>query len=243
MLEIDPTQPLSTSRDRFILSKGHAPVLLQVLARKGFYVESLIETFGNDGSYFHEHPPKPGILAGVEAATGSGAWFFNGDRNGKSIKDSKIKNSIYCLLGDGEINEGVIWEGALLAPMLKLNNLVGFIDYNKWQATGRSNGIMNIKSIEKKWTSFGWNTKEVDGHNIREIYEAIELSKSMPSNAPTMIICHTIKGKGVSFMEDNNNWHYKTPNEHEFNQSISELEGKNEEYICKDDDCFGKGKK
>ena len=226
VMKIDPDEPLNSDRDKFILSKGHAaPVHLQILARKGFFDEKLIETFGENGSYFHEHPPKPGKVAGIEAATGSlGHGFSMAVGMAKASKIQNKKNMIYCLLGDGETNEGVIWEAALLAPMLELGNLIAFIDYNKWQATGRSKEIMNIDSFMQKWDAFGWNTFEVNGHNLLDIYEAIQSSRSSQHQKPSMIICNTVKGKGVSFMEDNNNWHYKTPNTEEYNLSIAELE-------------------
>ena len=129
---------------------------------------------------------------------------------------------VYCLLGDGECNEGVIWEGALLAPKLQLDNLIVIIDYNKWQATGRSQEITSLEPLSKKWESFGWSVQEIDGHDIGQILDGLKKTKSRQKK-PHAIIAHTVKGKGVSFMEDDNNWHYRTPNNEELELALNEI--------------------
>tara|TARA_Y100001978_G_scaffold144350_1_gene129370 strand:- start:262 stop:1095 length:834 start_codon:yes stop_codon:yes gene_type:complete len=225
ILQIDLDKLDDPNRDIFVLSKGHgAPALFQVLAARGFFDESLLETFGNNGSFFHEHPPKPNLIKGIEAATGSlghGLPMAVGMALAKKIKKSNSKCVV--LLSDGECNEGSIWESAMLASSLKLDNLYGFIDYNKWQATGRSKEIMELEPLADKWKSFGWEVDEIDGHDFFEIHNAYKNIKTK-SSKPKIIISHTIKGKGVSFMEDDNNWHYRVPNEQELKAALSELE-------------------
>ncbi len=223
-VNINPKNPYSELRDRVILSKGHAaPALFHVLALKGFIEKNAIDEFGKDGSYFHEHPPKPGIIPGVEAATGSlghGLPISLGIAKSGKIKNNKFR--VYTIIGDGECNEGSIWEAALLAPKLKLNNLTVFVDYNKWQATGRSNEITNLEPLKGKWDAFGWHVQEIDGHNFMQITKSLNKSK-LETEKPSIIIANTIKGKGVSFMQDDNNWHYKTPNELELSDAIQEI--------------------
>ena len=223
-LKIDPNNSNDPGRDKFILSKGHAaPALFHVLAHKGFFPTELLNEFGKSGSLFHEHPPKPGYIPGVEAATGSlghGLPMALGMALGNQIKN--IKSFTYSLLSDGECNEGSIWEAALLAGSLKIDSLIAIVDYNKWQATGRSKEIMRLEPLAKKWEDFGWDTQEIDGHNFEEIIKSLDKAKRN-SGKPSIIIAHTIKGKGISFMEDDNNWHYRTPNLEELTAALSEL--------------------
>ncbi len=223
-LRINPHEPEATDRDRFVLSKGHgAPVLFQVLAERGFYpVERLVE-IGQTESVFHEHPPKPGIIEGVEAATGSlghGLPMALGMAISQRILGSDSR--CYALLSDGECNEGSIWEAAMLAASQNVHNLTAIIDYNKWQATGRSQEVMALEPLAAKWEAFGWHSQEIDGHNLQAIEQALAAAKAVTSK-PSVIIAHTIKGKGVSFMEDDNNWHYRTPNTEELNAALEEL--------------------
>ena len=223
-LRINPYKPNEETRDRFILSKGHgAPALFQVLAEKNFFSINKLEEFGKAGSVFHEHPPKPGYIPGIEAATGS---LGHGLPMGLGMAiASKIKNlnyRTYVLISDGECNEGTIWEAALMAPSLKIENLIVIIDFNKWQATGRSEEIMKLQPLAKKWESFGWNVKEINGHDFSQMQNAfLEFKKC--KDKPSVLIANTIKGKGISFMEDDNNWHYRIPNEKELDLAIAEL--------------------
>jgi transketolase len=212
VLRIDANNPTAADRDRFILSKGHgAPALFQVLAMRGFYPEKMLDTYGEDGGVFAEHPPAPGYLPGIEAATGSlGHGLPIAVGMALSARMKKTPYNVYAVLSDGECNEGSIWEAAMFAAAQKLNNLCIVIDFNKWQATGRSREIMALDPLQEKWQAFGWNACEVDGHNMEQLIDKIT---NFPKNQqkPTAIIAHTVKGKGVSFMEDDNNWHYRTP--------------------------------
>ena len=223
-LLINPIDFQNQDRDRFLLSKGHgAPALFQVLAEKGFFPLSDLDEFGKEGSFFHEHPPKPGLINGVEAATGSLGHGFPmalGMAISARIQNKNYKS--YALLSDGECNEGSIWEAAMLAASLKINNLIAIIDYNKWQATGRSDEIMALEPFTAKWQSFGWHCQEINGHDFVELASAFNEIKKV-NTKPSVIIAHTVKGKGVSFMEDDNNWHYRTPNNQELELALKEI--------------------
>ena len=211
-LKIDPSNPRDPLRDRFILSKGHGvPALFQVLAMRGFYPESWLKDYGKDGGIFAEHPPTPDHLAGIEAATGSlGHGLPIGLGMALAGRIQKQTYNVYTVLGDGECNEGSVWEAAMLAAAQKVSNLCVFVDFNKWQATGRSEEVMALNSLPGKWQAFGWNTLEIDGHDYGQILSALESFK-LENTKPTAIIAHTVKGKGVSFMQDDNNWHYRIP--------------------------------
>lgn len=212
--------PIDISRDRFILSKGHAAsALYAVLAWKGVIPKSELDAFGEKGSLLEEHPcPK---LNGIEAATGSlghGLPIGNGMALSALIK--KIKYRVFVLMGDGECNEGSVWEGAMFAAQHKLNNLTAIVDFNKWQATGRIDKTLKFGTLSKKWESFGWNAIDIDGHNHKDLKKALQ---EFDGERPTVIIAHTTKGRGISFMEDNNNWHYRSPNEQELAMARAEL--------------------
>ena len=222
-LKINPLDHKSPVRDRFILSKGHgAAALFQILAMKGFYPDKLLSDYGEDGSIFAEHPPSPDYLPGIEAATGSlGHGLPIGLGMAISSMISGNNYHVYVLLGDGECNEGTIWEAATMAVAQEVENLTIFVDANKWQATDRSADLVGSTSLKNKWESFGWNAQEIDGNNIEEILSV--LSNKPIKGVPTAIILNTIKGKGVSFMEDNNNWHYRIPNKEEVDLAFNEL--------------------
>jgi len=223
ILKINPDKPKDHCRDRFILSKGHAaPAVFQILAMRGFYPDSLLETYGQDGSVFAEHPPTPDKLPGIEAATGSlghGLPIGLGMAMSSCINHNKYK--VYVLLGDGESNEGSIWEAAMMASAQNIDNLVVIVDFNKWQATDQSAKLLGSTPFLEKWRAFGWDSVEIDGNNMLHLVE--ELSKENNSGKPKAIIANTIKGKGVSFMEDDNNWHYRTPTEVEVKMAFIEL--------------------
>ena len=224
-LRIDPSRPDDPDRDRFLLSKGHAaPILFQVLGERGFFPLERLEDFGKAGSVFHEHPPKPGYIPGIEAATGSlghGLPMALGMALAARIQQRPIR--CYALLSDGECNEGSIWEAAMLAAAQKVSTLTAIIDYNKWQATGRSQEIMALDPLAAKWEAFGWHTQEINGHDFEAIKAALDTARA-ERQRPSVIVAHTVKGKGVSFMEDDNNWHYRTPNADELAAAIAELE-------------------
>lgn len=234
ILQINPESWNDLDRDRFILSKGHgAPAFFQVLAKRNFFDCALLDYFGQDGSLLGEHPLAHGV-PGVEAATGSlGHGLPIGAGLALGMRISQIEKRVYVLMSDGECNEGSVWEAALFAVANKLENLTVIIDFNKWQATGRSEEVMALSPLLEKWQAFGWEAYEVDGHDISELTE--QLSKRSSKHKPIAIIAHTIKGKGVSFMEDDNNWHYRIPSDEEVIAAKKELgfiEEKNAECIC-----------
>lgn len=223
-LKIDSSNPHDPLRDRFILSKGHGvPALFQVLAMRGFYPEFWLKDYGKDGGIFAEHPPTPDHLAGIEAATGSlGHGLPIGLGMALAGRIQKQNYNVYTVLGDGECNEGSVWEAAMLAAAQKVSNLCVFVDFNKWQATGRSEEVMALNSLAGKWQAFGWNALEINGHDYGQILAALNTFK-LEDTRPTAIIAHTIKGKGVSFMEDDNNWHYRIPTAEEVKMAKLEL--------------------
>ncbi len=224
VLRVDPADPKDHARDRFILSKGHAaPALFQTLALAGFYPESMLDEVDHHkgGGVFGEHPPAPGHLPGIEAATGSlGHGLPIGVGIALAGRLRGLDYHVDVLVGDGECNEGSIWEAAMLAAGQNLENLTAVVDYNKWQATGRSQDIMALDPLADKWRAFGWETFEIDGHDIAAVVELLMQSRT---GRPRAVIAHTIKGKGVSFMEDDNNWHYRTPDTEEVAAARREL--------------------
>ncbi len=229
-LRIDPREPRSPARDRFILSKGHgAPALFQVLAMRGFYPQARLADYGQDGSVFAEHPPAPNYLAGVEAATGSlghGLPIALGMALAGRVNNAAYK--VIALLSDGECNEGSVWEAAMLAAAQRVENLCAVIDYNKWQATGRSEEVMALAPLADKWRAFGWSVRELDGHDLATLGEQLTRVPD-GSGKPVALVAHTVKGKGVSFMEDNNNWHYRIPNDEDLKRALLELDVREEE--------------
>ena len=222
VLKLDPSCPKWEERDRFILSKGHAATALYAaLQYKGFISSEDLMTYGKQGSLLEEHPsPK---LAGVEAATGSlghGLPYGCGISLAGLIKGNKYRT--YVLMSDGECNEGSVWEASMFAAANKLGSLCAFVDFNKWQATGRSKEVLALDPLSEKFRSFGWDVHEVDGHDHIQILDAIN-GVSISKDKPTMVVANTIKGKGVSFMEDDNNWHYRIPTVDELKLAKSEL--------------------
>ena len=220
ILNVKPDVPNWLERDIFILSKGHAAMALYAaLAAKGFFPPELLEQYNNDGGLLAEHPPASG-LPGVEAATGSlGHGLSISTGEALAIKMREQKRRVFCLISDGETNEGSVWEAALFAAAHKLDNLIVFLDYNKWQATGRSDEVLNITAHSDKWRAFGWDVEMIDGHDCDQIVS----SSYNNSTKPKLIVADTVKGKGVSFMEDDNNWHYRVPNKEEVQIAREEL--------------------
>jgi transketolase len=221
-LEISPSQVKSPDRDRFILSKGHGiTTLYAVLAERGFFSPELFEDYAQEGSPLPEHP-SPHCVPGIEAATGSlGHGLSISTGIALASKMNGIPFCVVSLLSDGECNEGSTWEAALLAPVHKLNNLIAIVDFNKWQATGRSTEITALEPLEEKFEAFGWNTLRIDGHDFRQIKSALETAKD--SDKPFAIIADTVKGKGIKTMEGDNNWHYRIPTKEEVDSAFSEL--------------------
>jgi len=223
-LRLDPARPRDADRDRFILSKGHgAAALFQVLGVRGFYPVAMLDDYGKDGSLFAEHPPAPAYLPGIEAATGSlGHGLPIGLGMALAGRIHRRKYNVIALLSDGECNEGSVWEAAMMAASQKTERLAVFIDFNKWQATGRSEQVLALSPLVDKWRAFGWNACEVDGHDMAAL---VRLMQGVPdgSGKPVAIVAHTVKGKGVSFMEDDNNWHYRIPTADEVVKAKKEL--------------------
>lgn len=222
-LHINPTHLKDPLRDRFILSKGHAvSALYAVLASLQFFPKENLKSFNQDGSSLPEHP-TPRCAPGVEMATGSlGHGLSVGIGMALAGRILGQAYRVMVLLSDGECNEGSVWEAAMFAPSHKLDNVIAIIDFNKWQATGRSEEIMKLSPLKEKWLAFGWQVHEIDGHNFNEILSTFSKIPEMPDK-PTAIIAHTIKGKGISFMEDDNNWHYRIPTEEELLKAKLEL--------------------
>jgi transketolase len=222
-LRVDPARPLDPNRDRFILSKGHAATALYaVLAERGFFDPKLLDTYNEDGAALPEHPGLQ-CVPGVEAATGSlghGLPIALGMALAARIQNRPTRCLV--LMSDGECEEGSVWEAAMFAPAQKLDTVTVMIDYNKWQATGRSDEIMALAPLAEKWRAFGWDACEVDGHDLDALLAALRREPD-GTGRPRAIVCHTVKGKGVSFMEDDNNWHYRIPTADEVEKARVEL--------------------
>jgi transketolase len=222
-LRIDPTHPLDPNRDRCILSKGHAATALYAaLSERGFFDPKLLDTYNEDGAALPEHPGLQ-CVPGVEAATGSlghGLPIALGMALAARIQNRPTRCLV--LMSDGECEEGSVWEAAMFAPAQKLDTVTVMIDYNKWQATGRSDEIMALAPLAEKWRAFGWDACEVDGHDLDALLAALRREPD-GTGRPRAIVCHTVKGKGVSFMEDDNNWHYRIPTAEEVKKARVEL--------------------
>jgi len=222
-LRIKPDDPGWEIRDRFILSKGHASAILYAaLARLGYFPASEIERWGEIGCFLQGHPDM-NKTPGVDMSTGC---LGHGISIGAGLcLISRLKKSdsrTYVLLGDGECQSGIIWEGIMLAAKYRLANLTAIVDYNQVQLDGSLNEILPMESMKEKWASFGWNVIEINGHDIGQVIDALHKASKM-TDMPTVIIAHTIKGKGVSFMEGKAEWHGKVPSEDEMKLAIEEL--------------------
>jgi len=220
----DPLEPKWEDRDRFILSKGHAaPALYATLAEAGYFPVEELKTLRKFGSRLQGHPEAK-LLPGIEFSTGSlGQGLSVGAGIALNTKLEKKDFRTYVLLGDGEIEEGQVWEAALFANHNKLNNLTAIIDRNRYQIDGKTEEILSLEPLEDKWRAFGWNVLTTDGHNIRDLINMFEKIKTNSGKKPTVIIANTIKGRGISFMEGDNNWHGKSPSKEEYELAIKEL--------------------
>ncbi len=223
VMNIRPDSPQWAERDRFLLGKGHAAaVLYSVLGQRGYYAPEEVMTLGQNGSPFEEHPgknPPPGV-ENISGSLGHALGLATG--MAKAAKISGLPSHFYALVGDGELNEGTNWEAAMFAPAHQLDNLTVIVDFNKLQGTGRSCDIMQLEDMEAKWKAFGWHTSRVNGHDVDALYEVMK-SERIQAGKPRAIIADTIKGGGVSFMEDDNNWHYRIPTEEEVENVANEL--------------------
>ena len=222
-LRIDPQRPQDPDRDRFIMSKGHAAATLYAaLAARGFFPAERLAEYTKDGADLPEHPIL-GCIPGVEVTTGSlGHGLSMGLGMALAAKITARDYRVVVLMSDGECNEGSVWEAAQFAGGRHLDRVTAIVDFNKWQATGRSEEVMALAPLADKWRSFGWSTYEVDGHDPAAVAQIL---KRVPdgSGKPVAVIAHTIKGKGVSFMEDDNNWHYRIPTAEEVTRAHREL--------------------
>jgi len=222
-MNIDPHNLQAADRDRFVLSKGHAaPALYACLALRNFFPESDLLTLRKVTSHLQGHPHRLGT-PGVEASTGSlGQGLSMATGMAIGLRISGIQARVFCVVGDGESQEGQIWEAAMSAGFRKLSNLCVFLDYNDLQIDGRVSAIKDIRPIKEKWEAFRWHVREIDGHNLLEIADAVERFKA-ETEKPTMIIAHTVKGKGVSFMEDQVDFHGVAPTREEEQVALKEL--------------------
>ena len=224
-MNIDPTNPKMEDRDRFVLSKGHAaPALYATLSERGYFDKEELNHLRQIGSMLQGHPDMKKI-PGVEMSTGSlGQGFSVACGMAMAAKLDNAPWNVYALLGDGEVQEGIIWEAAMSAAHYKLDNMIAFLDYNGLQIDGDVESVMNINPIEDKFKTFGWNVITIDGHDFDQIFAALDMAKDTVDK-PTMIIAKTIKGKGVSFMENQASWHGSAPSEEQLQQALSELGG------------------
>ncbi len=224
-MKYDPRNPFLDKRDRLIISKGHAtPAVYSVLSEAGFFAREELETFRKLGSRLQGHVYRG--VPGVELSTGSlgqGLSVAVGMALAARLKGELHR--VYCLLGDGEIQEGNVWEAAMSAGHRKLSKLCAIVDYNKVQENGFVNDIKKLEPLKKKWESFGWRVHEINGHKFKDIISALD-KFDMELDKPTCIIANTVKGKGVSFMEYQHSWHGKAPDDEQFEKAIQEIEGK-----------------
>jgi transketolase len=224
IMKVDPANPGWEERDRFILSKGHAcPVLYAALAERGYFDKSLLYSVRRLNSLLQGHPVL-GKTPGVDMTSGSlGNGLSTGLGMAVALKMKQIQSNVFVVLGDGEIQEGEVWEAAMAAPQLVADNLVAIIDYNHLQSGGKTDEILSLEPLADKWEAFGWKVFEMNGHNMEEIVAKLEMAVSFKGR-PTVIIAHTVKGKGVSFMENQAAWHAKIPTQAEYEQAIKELD-------------------
>lgn len=224
-LNIDPSDISMPSRDRFVLSKGHAAVCMYIaMSIRGFFdYDDIISTYGQLGSAYGMHPCKV-QLPGVECSSGSlGHGLAMAVGMALSAKQKKQSHRVFCLMGDGETCEGSVWEAALAASSYKLGNLIALIDRNRQLMTSFSEDLIKLEPYPDKWRSFGWNVLECNGHDMTELVKAIDNLPPSDSNVPTVVICSTVKGKGVSFMERDLGWHAGSLSEYDTKRALGEI--------------------
>ena len=224
-MNIDPKEPKMKGRDKFILSKGHAgPVQYSALALRGYYDPEDMMTLRKIGSKFQGHPDMRKV-PGIEMSTGSlGQGFSASVGMALANRLDNDPGRIYVLLGDGELQEGIVWEAAMSAAHYGLDNLTAILDYNGLQIDGRNEDVMTVAPVDDKFRAFGWNVIEINGHDFNEIKEAFKAARGCKGK-PIAIIAHTVKGKGVSFMENEAGWHGKAPDAEQTKQAVAELGG------------------
>jgi transketolase len=223
VLRIDPVNVSDPDRDRFILSKGHAAAILYAcLAERGFIPTAELATYCQSGSRLTGHVSHG--VPGVEVSTGSlGHGLPIAVGFSLAARADARPSRVICLLSDGECDEGSNWEAILFAPHHKLDNLTAIVDFNKIQSFGRVSEVLELEPFAEKWRAFGWHVIEVDGHDLKALDVALSTASSQPGR-PTVVIAHTVKGKGVSFMEDRLEWHYKSPSVEQLERALREIE-------------------
>lgn len=224
VMNVDPKNPKDENRDRFVLSKGHcAPALYGALAERGFFPTEDIKTFRQIDSYLQGHPDMKGV-PGVDMSTGSLGQGISA-ANGMALagKMDKKNYHVYTVLGDGELEEGQVWEAAMFASHYKLDNLTAFVDFNGLQIDGKITDVMSPCPIDEKFKAFGWDVRVVDGHDLDALRQNIKEAAATVGK-PSVIIMKTTKGKGVSFMENVASWHGSAPNEEQYKQAMAELD-------------------
>lgn len=228
-MNIDPANPAWPDRDRFVLSKGHAaPVYYAALAERGFFPREELLKLRQTGHFLQGHPDMKKV-PGVDMSTGSlGQGFSSAAGMALAAKIDKKPYRVYCLLGDGEIAEGLVWEAAMASAHYKLDNLLAILDHNGLQIDGTNQEVMSSDPLPDKWRAFGWNVLQADGHDIKELIEALELAENLRGK-PTIIIAETVKGKGVSFMENQAGWHGAAPNLEQAKIALAELKRRDKE--------------
>jgi transketolase len=223
ILRVDPANPDWEERDRVVLSKGHAAAALYAtLAERGFFPVEWLESYCANGSQLAGHVTHYGV-PGVEMSTGSlGHGLSLACGMALAGKRDRRPHRVFALLSDGECDEGSTWEAVLFAPHHGLDNLVAIVDYNKIQSFGTVKEVLDLEPLADKWRAFGWSVREVDGHDHRQIHDIL-CGLPFGPGRPSVVIAHTVKGKGVSFMEDTLAWHYKSPNAQQLAQALAEL--------------------
>ena len=224
-MDIDPEHPDKQDRDRFIFSKGHAaPAQYAALAVRGYFPPEDLMTLRKMGSDFQGHPNKD-LVPGVEMSTGSLGQGFSvacGMAQANRMDGSKAR--VYTILGDGELQEGLVWEAAMSASHYRLDNLLAIVDNNGLQIDGRNDDVMTVEPIGEKFAAFGWNVIEIDGHDFEQILAAFDDARACKGK-PSVIVAKTVKGKGVSFMEDQAGWHGKAPDDEQTKTALEDLKG------------------
>jgi len=222
-MKIDPANPQWEGRDRLVLSKGHAcPAIYAALAERGYFDKNLLTTVRRLNSKLQGHPDM-NKTPGIDITSGSlGNGLSLGLGIALAFKIQKKQNKVYVILGDGELQEGMIWEAALAAPKLRIDNLIAIIDNNHFQSCGCTDEIQSIEPLQRKWESFGWKVFEMNGHNMYDIVNTLEMAVNYRGQ-PSVVIAHTVKGKGISFMENDNFWHQKVPTKEQYEMALNQL--------------------
>lgn len=239
IMKIDPSNPNWDERDIFLLSNGHtAPVQYAAMAQAGFFPREELLTLRQLGSRLQGHPERSALpgLENTSGPLGSGLSQACGMSLGMRLNGQQHKRWIYVCMGDGELDEGNVWEAMMFASKYKLFNVIGIIDRNNIQIDGHTEDIMPLEDLHDKWKSFGWHVQEVDGHNIESIIDACSMARAI-TEKPSVIIAHTIPGKGIEMMEYDYKWHGIAPNSEQAKEALENLRSLNGKVVCEGNDC------